>query len=324
MGSGATEEAKKEQLGAVAIKPPGWDRTGWEAFRYFIYDPDKGTILSRTPKSWILITIFYIIYYSCLAAFWCGCLFIFGMTLPEKLYGPKWQQNGGLIGSNPGIGIRPKQPDYWIDSNLFVFKLSPDAERHQLNYSDRARMFLDDYQNYAVGYDSFDLAKLGPCSQYPYIEYGYSYDYIRPCIFLKLNKIWGWEPSPIDEYDFEWGNWPQSLQEHFNSLNYYERENVFVDCQGRNPADRDALKEIIYFPQTRGFETKFFPYAGDGNYIFESSSVYHSPLVALQLHLDESIVGQLIHIECRVYHKGVWHDTKSKAGLIQFEVMLEK
>ena len=92
-------------------------------------------------------------------------------------------------------------------------------------------MFLDDYQNYAVDYESFDLAKLGPCSQYPYIEYVNRYGYIRPCIFLKLNKIWGWEPSPIDEYDFEWGNWPQSLQEHFNSLNYYERENVFVDCQ---------------------------------------------------------------------------------------------
>jgi len=30
MGSGATEEAKKEQLGAVAIKPPGWDRTRWD------------------------------------------------------------------------------------------------------------------------------------------------------------------------------------------------------------------------------------------------------------------------------------------------------
>ena len=96
------------------------------------------------------------------------------------------------------------------------------------------------------------------------------------------------------------------------------------DFQGRNPADRDALKEINYFPQTRGFETKYFPYVGDKNYIEGSTSVYHSPLVALQLHLDESIVGQLIHIECRVYHKGVWHDTKSKAGLIQFEVMLKK
>ena len=47
MGSGATEEAKKEQLGAVAIKPPGWDRTGWEAFRYMIYDGENGTILTR-------------------------------------------------------------------------------------------------------------------------------------------------------------------------------------------------------------------------------------------------------------------------------------
>merc|ERR1712137_1118841 len=104
-------------IGCSAIKPV--ERHGLEALKHFLYDPDTGAILSRTPKSWILITIFYIIYYSCLAAFWCGCLFIFGMTLPEKIEGPKWKQNGGLIGSNPGIGIRPKQPDYWLDSNLF-------------------------------------------------------------------------------------------------------------------------------------------------------------------------------------------------------------
>ena len=112
-----------------------------------------------------------------------------------------------------------------------MFKLSPDAERHQLNYSDRAQMFLDDYQNYAVGYESFDLAKLGPCSQYPYIEYGYRYGHIRPCIFLKLNKIWGWEPYHIDNSDFEWRNWSQSLEEHFYSLKYNQWQNVFVDCQ---------------------------------------------------------------------------------------------
>ena len=115
--------------------------------------------------------------------------------------------------------------------------------------------------------------------------------------------------------------------ENCQSIIKYSIPNYYVsisDFQGRNPADRDALKEINYFPQTRGFETKYFPYVGDKNYIEGSSSVYHSPLVALQLHLDESIVGQLIHVECRVYHKGVWHDTKSKAGLIQFEVMLKK
>ena len=102
MGKGAAEEKKEELLGAVAIKPPGWDRTGWEAFRYFLYDPDNGTILSRTPKSWFLITVFYTIYYSCLAAFWYVCLLIFFQTLPEATLGPKWQQEGSLIGINPG------------------------------------------------------------------------------------------------------------------------------------------------------------------------------------------------------------------------------
>lgn len=99
---GADAEKKEELLGAVAIKPPGWDRTGLEAFRYFLYDPDNGTILSRTPKSWALITIFYTIYYSCLAAFWYACLLIFFTTLPVAEDGPKWQQAGSLIGINPG------------------------------------------------------------------------------------------------------------------------------------------------------------------------------------------------------------------------------
>ena len=99
---GADTEKKEELLGAVAIKPPGWDRTGLEAFRYFLYDPDNGTILSRTPKSWALITIFYTIYYSCLAAFWYACLLIFFTTLPAATDGPKWQQEGSLIGINPG------------------------------------------------------------------------------------------------------------------------------------------------------------------------------------------------------------------------------
>merc|ERR1719481_2178524 len=116
----------KEQLGAVAIKPPGWDRTGWEAFRYFLYDPDKGTILSRTPLSWLLITIFYIIYYTCLSIFWCGCLFIFQMTLPAKIEGPKWQQRGSLIGTNPGLSILPRNHDYKLESNLYKFHLDED------------------------------------------------------------------------------------------------------------------------------------------------------------------------------------------------------
>ena len=78
----------------------GWDRTGWEAFKYMLFDPDNGTILTRcnlkykgkykytsklkstnlfgrTPLSWLKITVFYIIYYTLLACFWIACLVIF-------------------------------------------------------------------------------------------------------------------------------------------------------------------------------------------------------------------------------------------------------
>ena len=76
-------------------------------FRYFLYNPETGEILSRTPISWAKIIIFYCIYYTCLglsstitpkiilaayyswikfffpAAFWIGCLHIFFLTVPE-------------------------------------------------------------------------------------------------------------------------------------------------------------------------------------------------------------------------------------------------
>ena len=91
-----------QKLGGTAIKPVGWDRTGWEAFRYMLYNPDTGEVLTRTPLSWLKITVFYCIYYSCLAGFWIACMNIFFATLPENMDGPKWQQADSIIGVNPG------------------------------------------------------------------------------------------------------------------------------------------------------------------------------------------------------------------------------
>ena len=56
--------------------------------RYLIYNPETGKIFTRTPKSWLLITVFYLIYYSCLAGFWAAMLNIFFLTLED--HQPKW------------------------------------------------------------------------------------------------------------------------------------------------------------------------------------------------------------------------------------------
>ena len=91
----------------------GWDRTGWEAFKYMLFDPDNGTILTRcnlkykgkykytsklkftnlfcrTPLSWLKITVFYIIYYTLLACFWIACLVIFFQVFSHLLKHSYW------------------------------------------------------------------------------------------------------------------------------------------------------------------------------------------------------------------------------------------
>ena len=75
-------ENKPMVLGGTAIKPK--ERHGWEAIRYIIHNPETGEFFTRTPKSWLLITGFYIIYYSCLAGFWAAMLNIFFLTLTDE------------------------------------------------------------------------------------------------------------------------------------------------------------------------------------------------------------------------------------------------
>jgi len=325
------EDAKEDLLGAVAIKPPGWDRTGWEAFRYFLYDPDNGTFLSRTPLSWLKITVFYTIYYSCLAAFWYACLMIFFMTLPEEMEGPKWKLEGSLIGVNPGVGIRPLNRDSRIDSNMFVLKYTDDndvlTEKDgegdlNIDYARRAQLFLDVYKNEVdteKEYQKFDLAtELGECGTFPY-GFINGADPIKPCIFLKFNKIWNWAPKPIEGTDFDENpDWPTTFKDHYNELR--DKNQIFVDCQGRYPADQEAMEVgMKYMPDTQGFPAKYFPFKGN-------KDAYHSPLVAVQFDTSkmEQYIGQLIHVECRAYYKGVIHTTKTKTGMVQFEVLIER
>jgi len=325
------EEGKEDLLGAVAIKPPGWDRTGFEAFRYFLYDPDNGTFLSRTPLSWLKITVFYTIYYSCLAAFWYVCLMIFFQTLPEEVNGPKWKLDGSLIGVNPGVGIRPLNRDSRIDSNMFVLQYidsntiptDKDGEGDlNIDYAIRAEKFLEVYKHEvdsSLNYSKFDLAaELGDCGVKPY-GFVNGENPIKPCIFLKFNKIWDWDPKPVKDEDFtENPDWPASFKAHFDNLD--DQNQILVDCQGRYPADQEAMKQgMEYIPKTQGFPAKYFPYKGN-------KKQYHSPLVAVQFDTSklESFIGQLIHVECRAYYKGVVHTTKTKAGMVQFEILIER
>lgn len=338
MGAMGEPEPKEDEaplaIGMTAIKPEGWDKTGLDAFKDVIYNPQTGEILTRTPLSWLKIITFYIIYYSFLCGFWIACLFVFFQTLPYTDQGPRWKQDYSLIGMNPGVGFRPRSADTQIDSNMFLLKAGatnkdPSGRKGEgelnADYAVRLQEYMKTYENKTMGknlngndYKEFDTDLLGDCAEFPYGYVAEGAKSVAPCIFLKLNTIWGWTPQRTTFCTEEKEPCPESLKKHLDSEDAKEAgtENVWLDCYGRYPADKEALADdgLTYFPPSRAIPISAFPYEG------KSSGVYHSPLVALKV--NPSVIGQMIHIECKAHHMDAVHNTKDKTGLVQFEVMI--
>jgi len=318
-------------LGGTAIKPV--ERHGWERVRYFLHNPDTGAFCSRTPKSWFLIFLFYCIYYSCLAGFWYGMLQIFFLTLNDDT--PKWMKEESIIGINPGMGVRPRQADSRIDSSMYFFKGNWNGEKtddieqdSDAGFAARMADFLNrtltDGQVGAVSCGDaelntprqkgqvpcrFERETFGACSTFPY---GYSKSSgLNPCVIVKLNKIFGLVPTPFEATD----ELPEGIPPHLRELiaNPSEPRRVYIECHGENAADEEALSSITYFPSHQGVPMGYFPHQVKSNLV--------SPAVAVQF--TDIPHGQLLHIECKAWFKGVVHDRKERMGLVHFELLIE-
>lgn len=257
-------------LGGTAIKPK--ERHGWERIRYILHNPETGQILSRTPKSWALITLFYIVYYSFLAAFWALMMFVFWQTLDMST--PKWIAEQSIIGTSPGLGLRPEQTDALVDSSMIVFNINQKNDTGAVagwgQWAERLDEFLKSYENKGkVCTESdrpeqgsgeacqFSLANLGPCK-----TEGHGYDVGKPCIFLKLNRIFGVSNDPYNDPESLPAEMPQNLKDHIVSQG--NKDQVWVDCRGENPADEEGIGEINYYPESRGFPAYYFPFENQG------------------------------------------------------------
>lgn len=318
-------DSKPTILGGTAIKPK--ERKGWEAVRYIIHNPETGEIFTRTPKSWLLITVFYLIYYSCLAGFWAAMLNIFFLTLED--HQPKWQNSDSLIGVSPGVGLKPGQRDELIDSTMIAFNYESKTDQGKpgdasfiagwQGWADRTKEFLKKYDDQETCKSSktgcFSLASLGACATEPY-----GFDKGTPCVFLKLNKIFGNENSHCTANDFEvepCKSMPQALKDHVKLQK--DQEQVWIECHGEYPADRENLNEIKYFPATQGFPKSFFPYMGLKNELGEKLD-YQSPLVAVQF--AAAAKNQLLHVECRAWAKNIGYNKRDRLGINHLELLV--
>lgn len=151
-----------------------------------------------------------------------------GLLASVDNHQPKWQLEESLIGTNPGLGFRPlseqtergsvieydrkktAEGEYWISLvddflkgewklpllkwlwiSIYLFLLNIDynhTEGRQMKHCD-FKQTHNPNDVCVVNTESF-----GPCSS----ANGYGYKSAEPCIFLKLNKIFGWVPQCYD------------------------------------------------------------------------------------------------------------------------------
>lgn len=109
----------------------------------------------------------------------------------------------------------------------------------------------------------------------------YEYEEGRPCIFLKLNKIFNWQPQYYKKEDKLPTQMPEPLKRHIEQRNSTGKslEVVWVSCQGENPSDIENLglhPVVKYYSLSgeQGFLGRYFP--------FKNTEGYLQPLVAVQ------------------------------------------
>jgi len=176
---------------------------------------------------------------------------------------------------------------------------------------DRSKAFLEDEKKgYLTKFKEFGIDNLGDCGTGKY-----GYDVGKPCIFLKLNKIYGLEHDFYNDTNELPEKMPDTLKKHIEAQP--DKNQVWVDCQPKKIADKEGLpvEKIKYFPATRGFPKKFFPYKGE--------TEYRSPLVAVQFEPKKSAKGQLLHIECRAWAKNIGYNRRDKIGINSLEILMK-
>jgi sodium/potassium-transporting ATPase subunit beta len=263
--------------------------------------------LGRTCYSWLLVSIFYIIYYACLLGFSGGMLyFIMNVIIQEDI--PHLTGQNSLLRVGPGVSFQPNFPDKADrDDNTGTFihislnkehKLFKRYVKHMEEFkANRPHGIADCTQVNSTKQDISKACKFYWLSLEVCADPTKALSTGHPCMYLKINKIYGWVPDLEAGYD-----------------------TPLVQCSGQNPADVENLGTIKYHPEakvTLGTGDKitagrishvYFPYIRQQNYT--------SPLVALDFKDAKRNVPILV--QCKVMGIGATPE------MTKFEIMVDE
>jgi sodium/potassium-transporting ATPase subunit beta len=320
----------------------------WNNFKLFLWNPDTKEVMGRDGASWAKLSLFYFCFYVTLAFIFAAMLLIFWAIIDKRI--PPYSNqssvmarqaiNGRIVGVSPGLGFRPQKYDY---STLLRIKSSERNPNHPENY----QQYVDYLDYFLSFYEVKDrrgeqIIDCGPTSDPALLEkqFGankvcrfeivemlgpnnmciksrnYEFDKSKPCVLLKLNKIYNWKPEPYGRLD----PLPHELRPYEDIVRKYPR-NVFVLCDGENQVDKDFVGGIRYFSRTEDGSGEsrlgFIPFY---YFPFKNQDGYRAPLIFAYFHNITTNV--LVNVMCRAYAKNIYVNDLYRMGSVHFEIFI--
>ncbi|UJR10832.1 hypothetical protein I4U23_015019 [Adineta vaga] len=304
------------------------------------YNPKYREVCGRDGLSWAKIALYFFVCFMFMAGIFGSFVGIFMAIVDKRI--PPYRGDSSAIAldtsrPNPGLGFRPQ---IGVEKTLIKYRSSHRnsyGHRHGWGpYKEQLDQFLAYYTEADVQYQQtmeckgvaleklrplfhlgkscrFDINMFNnrdtPCST----QRNFEYDRGHPCVLLKLNKIYDWEPVTYKN--------AAEVPEQFKGIWSSEfSDYVLVECGGENDVDRDFIFEIEYYSQMNttkigGFHRNFYPYLNQDG--------YRSPLVFVYFKKIETNV--LINVECRAYARNIINDDsiEYKRGSVHFELIVE-
>lgn len=237
----------------MLLRPP--EKTKKEVVRDFFWDPKNKTCLTRTPINWLAITVYYIIFISCvMGLFVVAMLIVYYCVNSEEQ--PQYVLNESALGSTPSLNYFPlieKRSLIWLSSDRDYEKYVDSIEKEFQKYKNLNRKFVSE--------------QFGECGTPPF-----GYDTHSPCIFFRLNRLISWRPEPFKKGD----KIPDSVPSHIRSyISNSSTPRVWLSCKGLGAKDRDHIPlESFQFQGPEGFDVAPFPY--------QSQTDFLDPIVAIK------------------------------------------
>ncbi|GJQ87074.1 nrv2 [Trypoxylus dichotomus] len=264
----------------------------------FIHDKERKTYCNKSVLSWKRVWIVYSAYFWSVMLVFGIMLYAINSQAVKHGINAQFDKMTMILNNTPQLSIIPKLP------NSHMLWYTDEANNSEIITADYYIKYLDEFFKPYENPDphiyvdcsnpnvvtrgklcKFTKSMLGPCG-----EDGYGYKDGKPCIFLKLNNMRGWDPWAVGEREITGSEGEIEGEEEEFDLNSRVNQTLTAECTPGTSFGCERLGYMGHYP-SNSFPSYFFPYNG--------SELYLAPLIAVQF--ADIVRGFVVMVTCSAW-----------------------